>query len=95
VDLDPGSRIAALMGGEHVSVSSYHHQAIDRLGAGLAVVGRAEDGCVEAAVHTTAPVLGVQWHPEDDAHTAPHQQALFDALVDDARASTERSRISA
>ena len=28
-----------------------------------------------------APVLAVQWHPEDDADTADHQQGLFDSVV--------------
>jgi len=90
VELEPGSRIAAIMGGTRVPVSSYHHQAVDRLGLGLRVVGRSDDGCVEAVVHTQAPVLAVQWHPEDDAHEAPRQQALFDSLVDDARATRAR-----
>jgi putative glutamine amidotransferase len=85
VDLDPESRIAAVMGSTRVSVSSYHHQAVDRLGLGLRVVGTADDGCIEALEHARAPVLAVQWHPEDDAHLAPRQQALFDALVEDAR----------
>ena len=95
VALDPGSRIAAIMGGVRVPVSSYHHQAVDRIGLGLRVVGRADDGCVEAMVHTHANVLGVQWHPEDDAHEAPQQQALFDALVDDARTRTGKARATA
>ena len=63
-------------------VSSYHHQAIDRLGAGLVVTGRAEDGVIEVAQHIYAPILAVQWHPEDDADVQPYEQALFDAVVD-------------
>ncbi|CAN5357874.1 gamma-glutamyl-gamma-aminobutyrate hydrolase family protein [soil metagenome] len=41
-----------------------HHQAIDRLGEGLIAVGFAPDGVIEAVVHETAPITGVQWHPE-------------------------------
>lgn len=92
VELEPGSRIASVMGGTRVRVSSYHHQAVDRLGLGLRVVGRSDDGCVEAVVHTQAPVLAVQWHPEDDAHESVPQQALFDALVEDARRTRMRTR---
>lgn len=95
VALDPGARIAEVMGADRVPVSSYHHQAVDRIGLGLVVVGRADDGCVEALAHAQAPVLAVQWHPEDDAHVAPHQQALFDALVDDARSRTRKACASA
>lgn len=41
-----------------------HHQAIDRLGEGLVIAARADDGVIEAVVHESAPLTGVQWHPE-------------------------------
>lgn len=84
VDLQPGSRVAQAMGSTVVAVSSYHHQAVARIGADLVVVGRAGDGCVEVFEHVTAPVMGVQWHPEDNAQEAPEQQALFDFVVEQA-----------
>jgi putative glutamine amidotransferase len=92
VTLDPGCDVAKTMGAEVVSVSSYHHQALDRLGQGLRVVGTASDGCVEAVAHEHGRVLAVQWHPEDDAHEMPAQQALFDRLVRDARHRAEWER---
>lgn len=60
----PGSLYASLVP-ELTEVPTYHHQAVDRLGAGLAESAHAEDGTVEA-VELAAPawVLGVQWHPE-------------------------------
>jgi putative glutamine amidotransferase len=70
------------MGTTRPVVSSYHHQAVDRLGAGLVATGRAEDGVIEVVQHTSAPILAVQWHPEDDADVQPDEQALFDAVVD-------------
>lgn len=47
-------------------VNSIHHQAIDRLGGGLSVAARAEDGTVEAVAGTepTRFLRAVQWHPE-------------------------------
>lgn len=47
-------------------VNSIHHQAIDRLGGGLAVAARAEDGTVEAVAGTDPSrfLRAVQWHPE-------------------------------
>jgi putative glutamine amidotransferase len=84
VTLQPGCATAAVMGGDEFDVSSYHHQAIDRLGTGLRVVGRADDDCIEVVEHLSAPMLAVQWHPEDYADTARHEQALFDAIVADA-----------
>ena len=90
VRMESGSAVAQAMGGRVFEVSSYHHQAVDRLGAGLRVAGRAGDGCVEVLEHDSSPMLGVQWHPEDDADTAPHQQALFDATVERARLAQAR-----
>ncbi|MFC9396111.1 gamma-glutamyl-gamma-aminobutyrate hydrolase family protein [Streptomyces sp. NPDC057027] len=60
----PGTRYASLVP-ELTEVPTYHHQAVDRLGAGLTPSAHAEDGTVEA-VELAAPAwaLGVQWHPE-------------------------------
>jgi putative glutamine amidotransferase len=92
VTLNPGCATATAMGGQRFDVSSYHHQALGRLGDGLRVTGRADDGCIEVVEHLHAPVLAVQWHPEDDADTAPHEQGLFDAIV--AAADRRRRDIS-
>lgn len=81
VTLDSGCTTAMAMGGQRFEVSSYHHQAVGLLGDGLRVTGRADDGCIEVVEHDHAPVLAVQWHPEDDADIAPHQQGLFDAII--------------
>lgn len=52
-----------LYGGQFVS-NSAHHQSLDRLGEGLAVLCRAEDGTIEGVMHDSGIVLGVQFHPE-------------------------------
>ena len=65
-----------------ITASCYHHQCVDRLGSGLTVVGRAEDGTVEAmAIDSAGWAFGVQWHPEDTAREDPRQLAVFEALV--------------
>ncbi|MFD4813788.1 gamma-glutamyl-gamma-aminobutyrate hydrolase family protein [Streptomyces sp. NPDC058418] len=60
-----GSGYAALVP-EETSVPSFHHQAVERLGAGLVATAYAVDGTVEAVELPSAKgwVLGVQWHPE-------------------------------
>jgi putative glutamine amidotransferase len=65
VSLDAGSALAAALGATSLTVRSSHHQAVGRLGAGLVGVGTAPDGTVEAVEHRSAPLLAVQWHPED------------------------------
>ncbi len=48
-----------------ITVSSAHHQAVDRVAEGYRVTGRARDGVIEAIEHNGLPfVAGVQWHPE-------------------------------
>jgi gamma-glutamyl-gamma-aminobutyrate hydrolase PuuD len=77
VALVPGSRVARAVG-PAVSVLCHHHQALDRIGAGLLVTGRAADGTVEAVELDGHPfVVGVQWHPEQDAT----DRRLLTALV--------------
>ncbi|MGF6821802.1 putative glutamine amidotransferase [Microbacterium sp. ZKA21] len=57
------------------TVRCTHHQAVDALGTGLRVAAHAADGVIEAVVHESAPLTGVQWHPEHpataDAQLAP------------------------
>ena len=86
VDLDPESRLARWLGATRLGVNSIHHQGLRTLGRRLRVVGRAEDGLVEAVEVEDHPFgIGVQWHPE---LLAPHDDTmarLFRLLVDAAR----------
>lgn len=50
--------------GTGTNVNSAHHQAVDRLGRGLIPVCRAGDGVMEGIMHTSLPIIAVQWHPE-------------------------------
>ncbi len=74
--------------GRQLRVNSLHHQAVDEVGTGLAVTGRAPDGVVESIEAVDAPVVGVQWHPEMLDATDP----LFDWLVDSARQHSTTNR---
>lgn len=85
VTMAAGSRLRALAGADTIEVSSYHHQAVGRVGAGLRIVACAPDGCVEGVEHATSGILAVQWHPEDQAATRGYDQALFDDVVERAR----------
>jgi putative glutamine amidotransferase len=76
----PGTRLATLLPEPH-DVPTHHHQAVDRLGAGLTASAHADDGTVEAVEAPGEPfVLGVQWHPE--AGTDPRlARGLVDAAA--------------
>lgn len=87
--LERDSALAEALRVPALPVSSYHHQAVDRVGEGLRVVGRASDGVVEAIEHESAELIAVQWHPEDTAATDERQHALFAWLVDRARARAD------
>lgn len=97
---EPGSRLAAVTKSGPLACASHHHQGIDRLGDGLAVTGRTDDGLVEAIERIVpdqedpnAPwMLGVQWHPEETAASDPAQQTLFDALALAARLRGSRAK---
>ena len=75
VDVAPGSRLAQALGRDSLAVNSFHHQAVERLGAGLRAVAWSPDGTIEGIEGDDEDrlVLGVQWHAEtldevDDAN---------------------------
>jgi len=80
-----------------VRVNSFHHQAIDRLGAGLRPVAWAADGVIEAIEDPDDDgqlVLGVQWHAETLIGEA-EQLALFERLVQAAEQAAAHKRADA
>jgi putative glutamine amidotransferase len=77
----PGTWLAGIVPAE-LSVPTHHHQAVDRLGAGLVACSFAADGTVEGIELPPEDgfVLGVQWHPE-----AGTDLRIMRALVEAAR----------
>lgn len=96
VEIVSDSRLASAVGGrKRIRVSSYHHQAVERIGFGLRAVAVADDGIVEGLEpdDPTLPVLAVQWHPEDTASTEEFQQSLFDWLVETASVRSNKVQV--
>ena len=87
VTLEGGSRLVEALGTKRPDAChSVHHQGLRTVGAGLEVVGYADDGTIEAVeLAGAAWVVGVQWHPEDTAADDPVHQNLFDAFVSQTR----------
>jgi putative glutamine amidotransferase len=83
VELESDSRLCAMLGESRITVNSFHHQAIDRVGAGLRLVGWSLDGIVEG-IESSDPewwMVGVQWHPEELMETAEDwDRRLFSAF---------------
>jgi putative glutamine amidotransferase len=85
------TRLSDVLGRSEAAVPTHHHQAIDRLGAGLVPTAWTDDGVIEAVeladgAGAAAPfMIAVQWHPE-----AGDDLSVFTALV--AAAAGFRSR---
>lgn len=95
VSVEPKTPLATIAGATELTVNSVHYQSIDRLGTGLAVAARSEDGGIEAiyATATAAPVVAVQWHPEWRPAERLHDLALWAYLGKLARGSAARATI--
>ncbi len=76
VTISARSRLHRIVGARTIAVNSFHHQAVDRVGRGLRVVARAEDGTIEG-IEGAGFTVGVQWHAE----TLAAHVSLFAALV--------------
>lgn len=87
VDVISGSALYRYTASQKLTVNSVHYQAVDRLGDGLIVNATSSDGVVEAvsALHSSAPVFAVQWHPEWRAEERPHDLAFWHFLGEAAR----------
>ncbi len=82
VEIDDGTRLGELLGGDRAPVKSHHHQGFGRLGEGLRVSAHADDGTIEALEDPDARfAVGVLWHPE-----AGEDRKLFEGLVREAAA---------
>jgi putative glutamine amidotransferase len=86
VEVEPGTRLAAVVERPQVAVNSMHHQGVKRLGRELVAAAHAPDGLIEA-IERAGPafVVGVQWHPEALEARDPATRRLFGEFVAAAR----------
>ena len=64
-----------------IITNSFHHQAVGKVAPNMKVVAFHEDGTVEAIVHETLPIIGIQWHPERLLNSEP-SKIIFDKFFD-------------
>ena len=80
--LTPDSPLQQLCGVDSIPVNSHHHQAIKELASGFKVMGRCEDGIVEAIWAPGEKFRwGVQWHPERIWDIADSSAKIFEAFI--------------
>jgi putative glutamine amidotransferase len=94
VEVERGSRLWTLINGhQSIQVNSSHHQCVLRLGRGLQVAARANDGVIESVELPSDRhwVVAVQWHPERMVETDALALSLFRALTAAARKTPARS----
>ncbi len=82
VQIEPGSRLAEIIGSNEINVKSKHHQGMRTVPDVWRIAARAPDGVIEALEHKTHPwMLAVLWHPEISPED-PHHKRIFRALVE-------------
>ncbi len=64
IEIDPSSRLSAILQAERIRANTHHIQAVADLGAGLRAAARAPDGVIEAIESEDGRILAVQFHPE-------------------------------
>jgi putative glutamine amidotransferase len=90
VRVTSGSRLAAALGAEVLTVNSFHHQAAAALGEGLVAVAHAPDGVIEGAEWRADDwwMVAAQWHPEELTNTPEAwDRMLFEAFAGAVRAN--------
>ncbi|MFN8016039.1 MAG: gamma-glutamyl-gamma-aminobutyrate hydrolase family protein [Acidimicrobiia bacterium] len=93
VSLEEDSWLTNVFESSRIETNSIHHQCVDEVGENLHVVGRADDGTIEAVEHTGDWfAVGVQWHPE----LLDHPELFFGKFVEyvaEHRASHDRRSV--
>lgn len=95
IHIEPGSRLAGVVGPAPLGVNSIHRQAIDDLGGGLQVSAHEANGAIQAIEDPGRRFwLGVQFHPEFLFYRSRFR-ALFKAFVAAAAAVRTESAVGA
>ncbi|HEX9037450.1 MAG TPA: gamma-glutamyl-gamma-aminobutyrate hydrolase family protein [Ktedonobacterales bacterium] len=82
IHVEPGSKLAEILGVERAEVNSLHHQAVDKPGAGVRIVAQADDGVAEGMeLPAYRFALAVQYHPEELFASDDLSRALFAAFA--------------
>jgi putative glutamine amidotransferase len=91
IGVDANTRLHDILGEANVSVNSFHHQSVDRLGDSFVASARCDEDSVVEGIEMPEHcfVVGVQWHPETFWDSPDSFQSLFDAQADACREQAE------
>lgn len=81
VEIEPDTLLARIAGQKRWKVNSRHHQTVARIGNGLQASATSDQTVEALEMPGKRFVLGVQWHPEDQATSDPEQMKLFRAFA--------------
>ena len=82
IEIDPASRLGAILRAQRMRANTHHIQAVAALGAGLRAVARSMDGLIEAIESEDGRIVAAQFHPERMLEQA---LPLFEDLVQRAK----------
>ncbi|MBO4767927.1 MAG: gamma-glutamyl-gamma-aminobutyrate hydrolase family protein [Bacteroidales bacterium] len=87
INIDAGSRLSTILDTERTMVNTSHNFSIGKVGKGLTVTAKADDGVIECIEDIGHNVMGVQFHPEYLYGKLKLKSFLpiFGNLVDEAR----------
>jgi putative glutamine amidotransferase len=95
VKAEDGTIISKFIGKDGLKVVTSHHQCVDKVGEGLRVAARTDDGVIESVeAKDKGFIVGVQWHPERDFES---NQALFKEFIKQGqlrRAARKQERVT-
>lgn len=72
-----------MFGTNKIQVNSLHHQAIKKLGKGLTITARAEDGVIEGFNDSKHHIAAYQWHPEMMFRSDKDMLKIFTKFISD------------
>ena len=82
VNVEPDSKLAAMLNAVTTRVNSLHHQSVRDVGDGLIISARDRDDIIQGIEAVEGPLrIGVQWHPEYMPQRRD-QRRLFASFVD-------------
>jgi putative glutamine amidotransferase len=96
VSIQQQTMLHEIINADSTPVNSAHHQAIDRLGEGLTVNAKSEEGIaegIERAIPSGKPfLLAIQWHPERmfrfQLENSPGSKAIRNRFLEEIKKSS-------